>query len=107
LSNSKSLIRTQNFLKKQKFENSVVTKVAWIIKHYFDGILRRIYKPSKKFSSRAHIRIFQNAPRTLTPGTTEKKVPPRHQSRYIGSTLDVVYRRLKVVEAPITFAIKS
>jgi hypothetical protein len=43
----------------------------------------------------------------LTPGITEKKVPPRHQSRYIGSTLDVVYRKLKVVEAPITFAIGS
>ena len=43
----------------------------------------------------------------LTPGITEKKVPPRHESRYIGSTLDVVYRKLKVVEAPITFAIGS
>jgi hypothetical protein len=42
----------------------------------------------------------------LTPGITEKKVPPRHQSRYIGSTLGVVYRKLKVVEAPITFAIR-
>jgi hypothetical protein len=63
MANSKSLIRTQNFLKKQEFENYVVPKVAWIMKHYFDGILRRIlvYKPSKKFSSRAHIRICQNA----------------------------------------------
>jgi hypothetical protein len=43
----------------------------------------------------------------LTPGITEKKVPPRHQSRYIGSTLDVVYRKPKVVEAPITFGIGS
>jgi hypothetical protein len=43
----------------------------------------------------------------LTPGITEKKVPPRHQSRYIGSTWDIVYRKLKVVEAPITFAIGS
>ena len=42
-------IQTQNFLKKQEFENSVVTKVAWSMKHYFGGILRRIYKPSKKF----------------------------------------------------------
>ena len=46
-------------------------------------------------------------PVCLTPGITEKKVPPRHQSRYIGSTLDVVYRKLKVVEALITFAIGS
>jgi hypothetical protein len=44
---------------------------------------------------------------SLTPGITEKKVPPRHQSRYIGSTLDVAYRKLKVVEAPITFALGS
>jgi hypothetical protein len=43
----------------------------------------------------------------LTPGITEKKVPPRHQSRYIGSTLNVVYRKLKAVESPITFAIGS
>jgi hypothetical protein len=45
----------------------------------------------------------------FTPGITEKKVPPRHQSRYryIGSTLNVVYRKLKEVEAPITFAIGS
>ena len=43
----------------------------------------------------------------LTPGITEKKVPPKHQSRYIGSSLDVVYKKLKVVEAPITSAIES
>jgi hypothetical protein len=43
----------------------------------------------------------------LTPGIIEKKVSPRHQSRYIGSTLNVVYRKLKVFEAPITFAIGS
>jgi hypothetical protein len=49
MSNSKSLIRTQNFLKKQIFENSVVTKLAWIMEHYFDGISGRIYKPSRKF----------------------------------------------------------
>jgi hypothetical protein len=36
-----------------------------------------------------------------------KKVSPRHQSRYIGSTLDVVYRKLKVVDASITFAVGS
>jgi hypothetical protein len=41
----------------------------------------------------------------LTPGIAEKKVPPSHQSRYIGSTLNFVYRKLKVVEAPITFSI--
>jgi hypothetical protein len=44
---------------------------------------------------------------SLTPGIAEKKVPPRHQNRYIGSTLDVNYRKLKAVEAPITFAIGS
>ena len=32
------------------------------MKHYFDGILRKIYKPSEKFLSRAQIRICQNAP---------------------------------------------
>jgi hypothetical protein len=53
-------------------------------------------------------RIFFKEPLIpLTPGITEKKVSPRHQSRYIGSTLDVVYRKLKVVEASITFAIGS
>ena len=46
---SKNSIRTENCLKKQLFQNSVVKKVAWIMKHHFDGILREIYKPSKKF----------------------------------------------------------
>ena len=43
------------------------------MKHYFDGILRSIYSvnPVKKFSSRAHIRICQNAqtPLSLTGDT--------------------------------------
>jgi hypothetical protein len=34
-------------------------------------------------------------------------VLPGDNNGYIGSTLDVVYRKLKVVEAPITFAIGS
>jgi hypothetical protein len=42
---------------------------------------------------------------SLTPGITEKKVSPRHQSRYIGSTLDVVNKKLKIVEALVTFSI--
>jgi hypothetical protein len=43
----------------------------------------------------------------FNPWNHRKNVPPRHQSRYIGSTLDVLYKKLKVVEAPITFAIGS
>jgi hypothetical protein len=57
----------------------------------------------KRFFTILKIILFNS----LTPGITEKKVPPRHQSRYIGSTLDVVYRKLKVVKVPITFAIES
>jgi hypothetical protein len=49
-------------------------------------------------------RVFH---KNLTPRITEKKVPPRHQSPYIGPTLDVNYKKLKAVEAPITFAIGS
>ena len=41
------------------------------------------------------------------PGITEKTFPPGHQSPDIGPTLDVVYRKLKVVEAPFTSAIGS
>jgi hypothetical protein len=41
----------------------------------------------------------------VNPWNHRKKVPPRHQSRYIGTTSDVVYRKLKgVVEASIIFA---
>jgi hypothetical protein len=60
-----SSIRTQNFFKKQEFENSVITKVAWSMKHYFGGILRRIYKPSKKF--------FIKSPWSITYGHFKKK----------------------------------
>ena len=62
-------------------------------------------KEQSKGKREAHRSAF--FPRRLTPGITEKKVPPRHQSGYIGSTFDVVYRKLTVVEAPITFAIGS
>jgi hypothetical protein len=41
----------------------------------------------------------------INPWNHRKNYPPRHHSQYIGSTLDVVYR--KVVEASITFAIGS
>jgi hypothetical protein len=35
------------------------------MKHYFDGILRRIYEPSKKFFIKS-LRILKNAPTPLT-----------------------------------------
>jgi hypothetical protein len=47
--NTVKKIWTQSFLKKEKLENSVVTKVAWSMKQYFGGILRRIYKPCIEF----------------------------------------------------------
>jgi hypothetical protein len=44
----------------------LVTKVAWIMNHHFDGIYWEEYiNPVKSFSSRAHIGICQNAPRPL------------------------------------------
>ena len=44
---------------------------------------------------------FQKFKISLTPVSTEKKVPPRHQSLYIGSTFDVDYRKPKVVGVSI------
>jgi hypothetical protein len=43
---------------------------------------------------------------SLTLVSILRKVPPRHQSQYIGSTLDIVNSKLvQVVETPITFAL--
>jgi hypothetical protein len=64
--------------------------------------------PKKSFwNQKSNTFLCKKNQTCLTPGIIEKKVPPRHQSRYIGSTLDVVHRKLKVVEAPITVAIGS
>jgi hypothetical protein len=77
------------------------------------GVIPKVWKDGD-FQEKIEIRDDYKRPGisiastiSLTPGITEKRVPPRHQSRYIGSTLDVVYRKLNVVEAPITFAIGS
>jgi hypothetical protein len=43
----------------------------------------------------------------LIPGITEKKVPPRHQSRYIGFTLNAVYRKSRAVGVSIFFCIRK
>ena len=66
--------------------------------------LKPIIRRNKRLIS---ITFFIKKYYSLTPGITEKKVPPRHQSRCIGYTLAVAYRKFKVVEAPITFAIGS
>jgi hypothetical protein len=55
----------------------------------------------------SHTIAKDNIHHVLNPWNHRKKIPPRHQSRYIGSTLDVVHIKLKEVEAPITFAIVS
>ena len=47
---------------------------------------------------------FKNTPLTcLTPCEHIKKVPPRRQSQYIGSSLDVVYRKLKEEKQGIAY----
>jgi hypothetical protein len=40
----------------------------------------------------------------LTPVSTEKKVPPRHQSLYMGIFFNADYRKPKVVGVSIIFA---
>ena len=99
-SNSKSSIRTQNFLKKQEFENSVVTKVAWSMKHHFGGILRRIYKPSRKFSIKGPYPY-------LSKCTDPLKVNPRGVKSIKIKWIDISYIIWLTKRQPTLFARKS
>jgi hypothetical protein len=71
------------------------------MKHYFDGILRRIYKPSKKFFIKSpydmgHIRIYEIAPTPLRPlKRCQQKIHCHKLQKKIGSHPDRIGRLLK------------
>jgi hypothetical protein len=59
---------------------------------------------SLKLWDKTHYKILQCIPKGFNPCEHKKKVPPTHQSHNCGSTLNVIYRKLKgIVGAVVIF----